>query len=106
MQLGKLTGYEINSNKCVLILHHSFKNAVLTRFNSFQGIGSRYRNNRKMDEAIHVDWWLDTNVRKDCSACVFRGKHTTHIALLDPEDGGTRTLQNASNYYGSTWITS
>jgi len=59
-----------------------------------------------MDEAILVDWSIDTSVRKDYSACIFRGKHTTHIALLDPEDWGTRTLQNASNYYGSKWITS
>lgn len=106
MQLGKLTGNEINSNKYILVLHHSFKNIILTRFNSFQGISSRYGNNRKMDEAIPVDWSIDMSVRKDCSACIFRGKHTTHFALLDLEDGGTGTLQNASNYYGSTWITS
>jgi hypothetical protein len=52
MQLGKLIGNEINSNKYVLELHHLFKNITLTRFNSFQGISSRYRNNRKVDEAV------------------------------------------------------
>jgi len=29
------------------------------RLNSFQGISSRYRNNRKMDESILVDWSID-----------------------------------------------
>jgi len=52
MQLDKLPGNEISSNKYVLVLHHLFKNMTLTRFNSFQGISSRYGNNRKVDEAM------------------------------------------------------
>jgi hypothetical protein len=58
MQLGKLTGNEINSNKYVLLLHHLFKNITLTRFNSFQDISCRYGNNRKVDEALLTGHWV------------------------------------------------
>jgi hypothetical protein len=50
--VGKLNGNEINGNKYVLVLHHLFKNITLTRFNTSQGIGSRYGNNRNLDEAM------------------------------------------------------